>query len=265
MSCGLIYFESGLKMAEQNIFLRRTLKQCETELVTEGKRLLLFRLPVSTERPSERAVFRFIDFLKNKGIKKVYLHEIPKKFAGVIAPIYREFEVFDGFSVINYALYDIIRKYAAQKGMILRDVTLVLHTDAPQKAEHVISLLHRHVHRISIQTSDFERFEALTAHFLNEYGIYIAMYGKKECKNEFHIVLDEARKADLCDLNLTNGNLSVYFNMKQYFKELLCFGKCKQDMIEFLCYMHENSLSNAALSSFFKAYAPKISKIKNND
>ncbi len=265
MSCGFIYFEPGFSKVDQSVLLRRTLRECETEIKTEGMKLRLFRLPLCEENPSMKTVSRFSAWLKKREIHQLYISDLPAQFVEVKRALAREFSIFNGLSVIDYAIYDILRKYAAQKEIKLADATLVLYTNNPQKTRDMILKLYRHVRRIRIQTENPERFSELSAYFLREYGLYIALENEKRRPNEIHVVLEDGQKPEVCDINLCGGSPAVYFNMKQHFKELSRFGSCRQELVEFLCYLHEESISETAISNFFRAFTPKIIKIKNND
>lgn len=263
MACGIVYFTPGLSKADRGIFLRRTLRRCKTVISCEGKPVSLFRLPVCETAPSEKAMRRFVTYLKDNQIDRILLSQIPPSVAETLAPLTQNFTVFDGFSVINYKIYDILRKYAAKSGINLAESTVVLCTDIPETARQLILKLYRHVRRIRIETGQPERFGDLAAYFLEEYGLYLPLTKQEKRQNEVYISADGQRQD--CDIVMRGGSLEVSFFIKDAFRELSHYCKYNQATVEFLCYLHEQTLSDSAISRFFKIYAPKISKIKNND
>lgn len=263
MACGIVYYEPGLSKADQGIFLRRTLRRCKTVISCEGKPISLFRLPICETAPSKKVIRRFADFLKENAIDRILFGQIPQSIAEISAPLYREFAVFDGFSVINCKIYDILRKYAAMHNINLAESTVVLCTDAPEAARQLILKLYRHVRRIRIETDKPESFGDMAAYFLEEYGLYLPLTKQNKQQNEICISTDKQTQDS--DVVMRGHGLEISFVIKGTFKELSQYCKMNQASVEFLCYLHEESLSDSAISRFFKTYAPKISKIKNND
>jgi len=264
MNSAMIHFEPCFSRKDQGIFLKRTLKKVKKTVKIENKEILVYTVPVCIEKPSERAIRKFIEYLKKENIKKIILSD-----AAALLPFkdefYKNFSVFDGAAVINYKIQDILRKYVSTKEADLSNCAVLLYTNSPELAKECILKIYKHVRKIKIESIKPDLFFDLTSFFLYEYGIFIEINQQRE-KNlkEISIVLDSFKeKADLFYYNEEKTEI-LYFK-KDLFNTFKKYRNLNQSSIEFLVDQINGNTSAQSIKQFFKTYPFRIIKIKNND
>ncbi len=265
MQSAIIHFEPVFSNLDQSLLIKKSLKKVKKEMESEGIKIPVYCLPIAEKKPSQKAVHHFVKYLKENNIQSIIFSEQAKKFEYLLKEYEKEFYIFNGNYVINYKIYDILRKYAREKEMEIGKSTAVLITNSPERAQEVILKIYKFVRKIKIETTCKEKFLKLQEYFLEEYGLFIIFDSKNEKeKNEISILLDNKEiKADLC---LAGKNeINLIFACKKEFKEIKKYLQFNQKTLEFIINAHFGGLSEETIKRFFKEAVPKISKIKNND
>ena len=264
MNSAMIHFEPCFSRMDQGIFLKRTLKKIKKTIKVENYDVLIYKIPICIEKPSERAIQKFILLLKEDLIKNIILSDDAASLP-FLEEFKKHFNIIDGASVINYRIYDILRKCVSMKENDLSDCSIILYTNTPELAKECILKIYKHVRKIKIESQKPDLFFDLTSFFLYEYGIFIEINQQKEKQEkELSIVLDDnLESADLFYFNEKKSE--ILFTNKNYFKEFKKFRNLTQSSIEFLIDQFYGNIDNQSIKMFFKTYPLRISKIKNND
>ncbi len=263
MQSAIIHFEPVFSKYDQGIFFKRALKRCKRSFIIEGKEFFVYLVPIFLEKPSEKALSRWIDYVKEEGVRRVIVSKTVKGLK--MADSLREaFSVYDGKSVINYKLYDILRKCAGEKGVNLSDSTLMLSSNDPERVKEAILKCYQYVRKITLKTNHPERFSELSAFFLEEYGLYISLHSK-EPQNDSILQIDLDGFEEHCDFSYNIEKSQVYFSKKHLFAGLMPYSDLDQGAVEFLAENLKKSHEKNHVREFFDRYLLRITKIKNND
>lgn len=259
MKSAIIHFEPIFTKWEQRFFTKKAFKKVKSTVMINKKEVLVYKLPVTEENPSERMMLRFLSYLKEENIDTVLLSDSAKSLP-VSSMLKSHFKYFDGNSVINYKLYDILRKCAENASTELSDATLVLITNKPDVAKEFILKVYKHIKRIKIKTEMPTLFSDLTSFFLYEYGLFIEIVGQaKKQEKDIFILFDG--NYDIADLSFNNENKTeLIFSAKNYFKEIMPYAKLNQNTLEFLIHQLYGSISQQSVKSFFKVYSVRVIK-----
>lgn len=264
MDAAIIHFEPCFSKWDQSVFFNKTIKKIKKTINIKDVSVFVYTLPLNEENPSEKALKRFFTYLKGEKIKYIISSNQAKEFTNVLEQLEENFLFFNGKTVINYLIYDILRKCAKIKEIKPEESTVTLLINDPHYAKEIILKICLHVKRIRIQTQDKEKFKELFDFFLNEYGLFI-LTDQRDDKEEKALVLcfDEAFNHIKADFNFC-GKDKVLFQVKNI-NELSKLLTIDQKAMEFLIYTQYQKVSNETVKQFFKANMPKIIKIKNND
>ncbi len=264
MNSAIIHFEPVFSKLDQSIFIKRTLKKVKKNVVIEKKAIPVYILPLCQENPSEKAMMKFISYLKAEGIQRVLLSDAAETFP-IIDILKENISIITGMSVINYKIYDILRKCAGARELSLENSTLLLYTNRPALAKELILKIHKHVKKIKIETEKPELFTELTDHFLEEYGIFISV-NQERTEEDLKVQLDGIEKKVGMDLYINEEKPSnILFFDKNAFAEIKPFKKLNQSCIEFLIDQYYGTIKNETIRQIFKDYSVRITKIENND
>lgn len=260
MQSALIHFEPVFTKWEQNIFIKKAFKKVKSTIMINEKEIPVYKMPVFMEKPSKKMMQRFISYLKEENIEYVLLSESAASLS-VSYILKNHFKLFTGGSVINYKLYEILKKCAESRNKELSDSSVVLITESLENAKEFIMKIYKHVKKIKIKTDKPTIFSDLTSFFMYEYGLFIEISRKTEKKeNEIYILLDGLYKsADL----YVNGDdkTEILFSAKNLFKELTPYVKLNQYTLEFLIHQLSGNLSQQGIKSFFKMYSVRVIKL----
>ncbi len=254
MIAAIIDYKEGISKLDQTLFLKKTLKNCKTEIKENEITIKKYYIPIHIEKPSEKALQKFCDFLKRENVFYIYLTHRAKQIECVKEILSKNFSFFTGQQVINYKTCDIIRKYAGKNEKKLSESSILLETNDPQKAEDVINQICRRVKKISIKTNQEERFSPLCEFFLKEYGLFISFNDTENY--DIYVELD-AKPAPSFYLNISadekNANRIMFKlqNKKEH----------DQFYIEFLIYCQYGALNKKTIKEFFNRHSVRISKI----
>ncbi len=260
MKSAIIDFEPIFTKWEQRFFIKKAFKKIKSSVMVNEKEILIYKIPVVEEYPSEKMMFRFISHLKDEKIDTIILSD-RAKLLPVSSMLKNHFKFYDGNSVINYKLYDILRKCAESQCLELCDATLILATNKPDVAKEFILKVYKHVKRIKIKTENPTFFSDLTSFFLYEYGLFIetARQIKKQEKDIF-ILFDGT--CELADVSFNSENKTeILFSAKNIFREIMPYVKLNQNTLEFLIHQLYGNLSTHSVKSFFKAYSVRVIKL----
>lgn len=264
MNTAIIHFEPVFSKRDQGIFFKKTLKKIKREIQIENHSVLLYLLPVSFVNPSEKAVMKFIAYLKEEKIEKLLLSDSVKKRPEAEI-LKKHFQIYEGNTIINYKIHDILKKCSQKKDFALEDSTLVLYSNQPEWAKEFLLKVYPLVKEIHIQTKVPEQFSQIILYFLQDYGIYIAMNEKNDEK-EIVVVSDEDFQGVVGDLYLNcEEQTKVLFQKKFMLEDFEKIVEPNQKMIEFLVENIYDNLKNENIQQFFTKYPVRITKIKNND
>lgn len=260
MKSAIIHYEPIFTKWEQRFFIKKAFKKVKSTIMVNKKEVLVYKLPVTEENPSEKMMLRFLSYLKKENIDSVLLSDRAKSLP-VSSMLKGHFKFFDGNSVINYKLYDILRKCAESAGTELNDATLTLITNKPDVAKEFILKVYKHIKRIKIKTENPTLFSDLTSFFLYEYGLFIEIVGQVK-KQEKDIVILFDGSCDMADISFNNENTTeILFSAKNIFREIMPYVKLNQNTLEFLIYQLYGNISTQSVKSFFKAYSVRVIKL----
>ncbi len=263
MKSAIIHFEPVFSKYDQSIFLKRTLRRIKKTFQIEEKEFFVYLMPIFFEQPSEKAMHRMVTYLKEEGIERVLFSKSAKSLQE--SEILRHsFLTYDGQSVINYKLYDILRKCANSKNLSLEDSTVCISCDDPDTVKKIVFKLYKYVRRITVKTKKPEVFSELVSFFLHEYGLYIEInHEPVEEKNQF--ILDIDGTETNADFSFQAERHQVLFSKKHLFAGFMPYHDLDQQAVEFLAEGFYGSLQGNAIREFFDRYLLRITKIKNND
>ena len=254
----IIHFEPFFSKWDQSIFLSKTLRRVKSEIEVEGMTVPIYLLPISIANPSEKALDKFIRYLREEKVDKVLLTDVVKKLP-CCQKLTDNFSVYDGKSIINYFLIDILKKCSSDYQIPLQECSLVLISNVPTEAKEILEKCYSFVKEIYIDTDHPERFESLQQEFLEDYGIFLSLIHKKQ-KNEIIISLESTQKPYHFSVNQ-----KIIFKNVKLLKKFLPFIECNQELIEFFVEKKFNSTKRRYIQQFHKDYPMVITKIKNND
>jgi len=245
MNAAIIHFENIFSKTDQ-ILINKTLKQVKRIINMEESKIPLYLLPIYKEKPSPRAMKRFITYLKEEKIRYIIFTEAALPYRELFLELTNDFQFFSGHHVIYYKIFDILKKYAEKQGIELTNSTVTLLTEFPEQAKEMILKMYRYVKKIRIKTKYKEKFSPLLEYFLYEYGLYII------CDEQ-----EEGVKEEII-LPVQNFNVDVFFKCKKNIGEISSYINMNQESIEFLIYSLYHSLSEGTVKEFCKEYIPKI-------
>ncbi len=254
MYAAMIDVKPGISKLDQTLFLKRLLKNCKTEIQDNHIVIKKYDIPIDIENPSEKAILKFCEFLKNEKIGYVFVTDAVKQVKPVYDALSKNFSFFTGLSVINYKTCDIIRKYAGGKNQKLSDALVLLETDEPQKAEDIIHQIYRRVKRIAIRTKKEESFSDLADRLLKEYGLFVSVNDAE--RPDIHIELDS--------MILSSGHLNLSADENRASKILFKLQNKKeydQFYLEFLIFCQYGVVNKKTIKDFFNQHSVRISKI----
>lgn len=260
MKSAIIHFEPVFSRWDQSLFTRKAFKNVKSEINVNDKQILIYNIPVWKEKPSEKMMLRFISYLKEEEIDTILLSDSAEALS-ISHVLKKHFKIFNGSFVINYKLYDILRKCAEAHSLELSESTLVLLTSQPEKAKEFILKIYKHIKRIKIKTEKPEIFSELSSFFLYEYGLFIEVSKQTE-KKEFELFIYIDGLLDSANLYLGDAKQTeIIFNGKNLFKEIKKYKKLNQITLEFLIYQFCGKLSHQNIKLFFKTYPVRIIKL----
>ena len=252
MNSAIIHFEDSFSRMDQ-FFINKTIKRIKKSITLENTAIPMYLLPISKEKPSLKAMKRFITYLKEEKIKYVIFSPSALPFLELFISQNEGLEFFSGKHVIYHKIFDILRKYAEKKDIELSASTVTILTEYPEQAKEIILKIYRYVKKIRIKTKYKEKFAPLLEYFLYEYGLYII------CEEQ-----EENIKEEII-LPVQNFNINVFFKCKKNVGDISSYIDVNQEGLEFIIYSLYHSLSEETVKRFCKEYIPKISKIKNKD
>lgn len=250
MSVALLHFEPCFKKIDQNIFFKRTLKKLKKQVIVCGKPITVYLIPVYEKKISEKAVEKFITYLKSEKVDKILLSDSANSLS-CSQKIKNAFLSCSGSSVIIYMVYDILKKCAAQKNIDLYESTIILSDEQPHIMKKTILKLYKYVKKIKILTENPERFKELISEFLYDYGFMIETCNKTE-ENEIFI-------------NTADYKKEIIFYIKRIKDEFSYCKNINQAVIEFLCENFFKGFNDSHIKAFINEFSPRVIKIKNND
>ena len=154
MQAAIIHFEDIFRKKDQ-FFIGKTLKKIKRSIKIENNEIPVYILPVTKEKPSVKAIKRFITYLKEEKIKYIIFSEAALPFRSLFENINEGFEFFSGMHVIHHKIFDILRKCAEKNNVELSASTVTLLTDYPEQAKEMILKIYRYVKKI--RTSETSR------------------------------------------------------------------------------------------------------------
>ena len=260
MKSALIHFEPVFTKWEQSLFIKKAFKKVKSTIIINEKEIPVYKIPVFSEKPSEKMIQRFINYLKEENIDSVLLSE-SAALLSVSYMLKNHFKFFTGNYVINYKLYEILKKCAESRSLELSDSTLVLLTESYENAKEFIIKVYKNVRKIKIKTDKPTAFSELASFFLYEYGLFIEISRKEEKKeDEIYILLDGL--CESADFYIDGENKTeILFSAKNLFKEITPYVKLNQNTLEFLIYQLLGNLSQQELKTFFKMYSVRVVKL----
>ena len=147
MQGAIIHFEPIFSNLDQSLLIKKTLKKVKKEIITENLKIPVYCMPIAEKKPSQKAIYHFVNHLKENNIQSIILSEQAKKFAYLLKEYKKDFYIFNGNYVINYKINDILRKYAREKNIEIGKSTAVLITNSPEKAREIILKIYKIVKR----------------------------------------------------------------------------------------------------------------------
>ena len=258
MSSAIIHINIDVSNIQQKFWLTKKLNQSRKSIKVENKTIPVFDLPVSLQYCSEKIIKKCITYLKKENITHILLSDSMKELPASTF-LKEHFYTFDGTAVINYKIYDILKKYATEKEIHLADSSLLLYTDFPEKAKEIILKLYKHVRKIKIQTERIQAFSELHHYFLEEYGLFIEIAEKI---NQADITMNIDQKEEKADLSLMREKNQIIFSKGSLFVECKPYHEIDQCLIEFYIYYLYGMISKETMRRFFIDYPVRISKIK---
>lgn len=260
MSCAIVHFKPCFTKWNQIFFTKKLKEKIKSEIIISNKKIPVYLIPVVKEKPSEKMIAWFISYLKEEKIDTILLSDDSEALP-FINKIKNCFQIFDGTKVINYKLYDILRKCAEVKQVELSKSTLIVYVNEPEFAKNYILKTYKFVKKIKIQTDKPSLFSELSAFFLYEYGLFIDIVKEvKKENNEIIIVLNDT----LYESDFYLGkekNTEVIFSVKNLLSKINFYKKINQNAIEFLIYLLYGNMKDENIKKFFKSYSVRVIKL----
>ncbi len=255
MPGAIIHFEPIFSRLDQGFFFQRTLKKIKRERPD----FLLYLLPINQERPSKKALYEFISYLKNEKIERILFTEAMKKRPEAEI-LLKHFQTYEGNTIINETIHEILKNCSQKKHLCLQDCTLVFYTNYTETLKELVFKLYPFVKTISIQTEHEALFLDLTSHFLENYGIYISV-NQKFPKENIKLFLDgEQRNSDF-----SFQTSEILFSQSVIPDEIRTLLKPNQYFLEYMIEKQQKKLKNEQIHQFFIENQLNIVKIENND
>lgn len=260
MNLAIIHHEPIFSKWNQIFFTKKVKEKIKREITILNKKVPVYLIPIIKEKPSEKAINQFILYLKEENIDIVLLSN-DVECLPVAKEIKKHFLFLNGNKVINYRLYDILRKCADARNTELSKSTLIISAEEPEQVKQFILKVYKFVKKIKIQTNKPSLFSDLSAFFLYEYGLFIEIVKEvKKTDNEIIISLTEkSQQADVCFCN--EKNTEIIFSVKNLLYEINSYKKLNQEMIEFLIYLLYNNIKEENIKRFFKTYSVRVVKL----
>lgn len=260
MSCAIVHFKPCFTKWNQIFFTKKIKEKIKEETIILDKKIPVYLIPVVKEKPSEKMIAWFISYLKKEKIDTILLSDDAEALP-FINKIKNCFQIFDGTKVINYKLYDILRKCAEVKQVELSKSTLIVYANEPEFAKDYILKTYKFVKKIKIQTGKASLFSDLSAFFLYEYGLFIDFVKEvKKENNEIIIALNDILYES--DFYFGKGkNTEVIFSVKNLLSEINSYKKINQNTIEFLIYLLYGNIKDENIKRFFKSYSVRVIKL----
>ncbi len=261
MACAIIHYEPSFSRMDVGFFIKRTLKNVKKVIQDDECYYLLYLLPICENYFSKKGFDEFVSYLKKENINKIILTKQALKCEKT-EKLLNCFNTYDGLSLINAEIYEIIKKCALKKHLQLSKSSLVLYTNQPEKAKSVILKLYHFVKDIVIQTKEEEKFIDLSFYFLENYGIDVLINGKIP-KEAVSVIIDGRFENGNYDFSFSDSR--VLFCGKKIHRELNEILEMNQFTMEYIIENRQKNLENQQIHQFLKENDLKIVKIEKND
>lgn len=261
MDAAILDIESdSLILGRQFLFNKKFLRNKE-EIKLFHSFVPLYKIPVSDKEISEKSIKKVIYCLKKEGIRYIITTKKLQIRRNLSERLKKEFIFFDGSQVINYKIYDILRKCAAKKGIDLENSTVRLISNDAGKVKEFVLKFFRNVKKIEIVTDCEKNFTDLSEYFLEEYGLFLLINKEgKYDEKKITVFLDGGKKQS-ADLYFTEQKSSeIMFSSKNAFNQISSILNFNQESIEFFVYILYGRVCKETVKEFFKKYPTKIVK-----
>ena len=101
MYAAMIDVKPGISKLDQTLFLKRLLKNCKTEIQDNHIVIKKYDIPIDIENPSEKAILKFCEFLKNEKIGYVFVTDAVKQVKSVYDALSKNFSFPPKFHKIH--------------------------------------------------------------------------------------------------------------------------------------------------------------------
>lgn len=233
------------------LFFCLGIKKVMNTLWVNKKEIHIFYIPLLKNKKKYQKI---ITYLKKSGIKKVCADSIKDEV--LLDEINKNFQILQGEKVFSYFFEEIIDKFMKKNSLLYEESEISLISDEPLHVKKYLEKIVKKFKKVSIYTSQKEKFYNLAEELLKTYGTTLLLKDKQ----------DQPKKYKRIYINLENKNIFSK-NFFQNVSIIDVFKKYENGFHEVLFKMpfeKESFLKEHKISKNLCFYAYLIEKSKIN-